>query len=305
MTTSRSRADASGASTWAPTFRSGAVARLAGMPVATLRIWEQRHRAVRPGTTMSGHRLYSQADVERVLLLRQLTAQGHGIGSIAGLETVQLQALARSHADAGARAAEPATRAASARRKTRASSPLRLAVVGRALADRLLRPTVGLRMPRPFRVVVVFDSLADAARSRRAGPAADLLLWQSPGLPATPPAELRTGLAACQAPRAAVLYRFASVAACRAFADTGAATTREPNEDEALADWLAALDAASDADAGRPLARPARTTTGERTPVTPRRFEDAALTAIAGLPPKLACECPRHIAELLLQLSSF
>jgi hypothetical protein len=49
-----------------PTFRAGAVARIAGMPVATLRIWEQRYQAVRPNTAASGHRLYSSADVERV-----------------------------------------------------------------------------------------------------------------------------------------------------------------------------------------------------------------------------------------------
>jgi hypothetical protein len=39
--------------------------------------------------------------------------------------------------------------------------------------------------------------------------------------------------------------------------------------------------------------------------VAPRRFDDAALTAIAGLSPSLACECPRHVAELLMQIASF
>ena len=39
--------------------------------------------------------------------------------------------------------------------------------------------------------------------------------------------------------------------------------------------------------------------------VTPRRFDDAALTVIAGLSSTLACECPRHVAELLMQLSNF
>ena len=37
----------------------------------------------------------------------------------------------------------------------------------------------------------------------------------------------------------------------------------------------------------------------------PRRYDEATLTAVAGLPPALACECPRHVAELLMQLSSF
>ena len=39
--------------------------------------------------------------------------------------------------------------------------------------------------------------------------------------------------------------------------------------------------------------------------VEPRRFDDAELTALMELPPGLACECPRHVAELLMQLASF
>ena len=59
---------------------------LSGIKAHTLRIWEQRYQAVKPTTAVSGHRLYSPADVQRVLLLRQLTQRGHAIGSIAALD---------------------------------------------------------------------------------------------------------------------------------------------------------------------------------------------------------------------------
>jgi hypothetical protein len=39
--------------------------------------------------------------------------------------------------------------------------------------------------------------------------------------------------------------------------------------------------------------------------VAPRRYDDAALTDFASLSSTIACECPRHIAELLMQLSHF
>jgi DNA-binding transcriptional MerR regulator len=308
MARPRPRSTVPAASAWEPTFRSGAVARLAAMPVATLRIWEQRHQAVRPGTTASGHRLYSQADVDRVRLLRQLTGQGHGIGSLAALETAQLQALARSHEDAPARLAEsapgpaPAPRRASARR---GRAPLRLAVVGRALADRLQRPTVGLRVARPLRIVAVFDTLADARGASGGGASADLLLWQSPALPAELPPELPVALSACRAPRAAVLYRFGSAASRRAFTAAGTSVAREPGDDEALADWLAAVVGGSSVDAGRRRSATAERSVPKAANVAPRRFDDAALTAIAGLPATVACECPRHLAELLLQLAGF
>jgi hypothetical protein len=40
-------------------------------------------------------------------------------------------------------------------------------------------------------------------------------------------------------------------------------------------------------------------------PVPPRRWDDAALIHFANLSPTIACECPRHVAELLMQLSHF
>ena len=39
--------------------------------------------------------------------------------------------------------------------------------------------------------------------------------------------------------------------------------------------------------------------------VAPRRYDDATLADFAGLSTTIACECPSHVAELLLQLSRF
>ena len=279
-----------------PTFRSGAVARLAHMPVATLRIWEQRYQVVRPGTAPSGHRLYSAADVQRVLLLRQLTEQGHAIGSIAGLDSDQLQEVA-NHAGAAARACP---------RPVRPAAALRLVVVGQALAARLQRPAVTDRLAHPAQVVAVFESLAEAARAALVT-GTDLLIWQSPGLPASVPPELETAQVAWRAPQVAVVYRFAGAAAKKAFADIGAVVVREPADDEALGAWLASLQGSFAASAVEPAPHsPPLTATGlSAGTVAPRRFDDAALTAIAGMSPTLACECPRHVAELLMQLSNF
>ena len=69
-----------------PRHRSGAVARMVRMPVATLRVWERRYRISSPAQTPSGQRLYSAADVRHIALLKQLTELGHAIGSLAGLD---------------------------------------------------------------------------------------------------------------------------------------------------------------------------------------------------------------------------
>ncbi|MBA2724150.1 MAG: MerR family transcriptional regulator [Methylibium sp.] len=267
------------------------------MPVATLRIWEQRYQAVRPTTAPSGHRLYSPADVQRVLLLRQLTEQGQAIGSIAGLDSAQLQEVANQHAG---------TTSGAGPRPIRAAAALRLVVVGPALAARLQRPAVAQRLAHPAQVVAVSDSLAEAARTAL-GTGIDLLIWQSPGLQASVPPELEAAQVAWRAPQVAVVYRFAGAAARKAFADTVAVVVREPADDEALGAWLASLEASFAARAVEraPLSPPLAAPGPSACAVAPRRFDDAALTAIAGLSPTLACECPRHVAELLMQISNF
>lgn len=257
-----------------PAFRSGAVARMAGMPVATLRIWEQRYRAVQPATAASGHRLYAPADVQRVLLLRRLTEQGHAIGSIALLTSAQLEALAP------------------------APAVLRVVVVGPALALRLQRPGVAPAL----RLAAVFATLDEAAQAA-APDSADLLLWHAPELPAAPPAALDAARTACGARRAAVLYRFGSAAALQALAAAGALAAREPADDAALRAWLPTVEAALPARARAPA--PRRSAGLPPGALAPRRFDDATLTAIAGRTGTLACECPRHVAELLMQLASF
>ena len=65
-----------------------------------LRAWERRYRAVRPDRTEGGQRLYTATDVERLLLLKRLSDDGHSLGEIARLDLTGLAALA-GHAGIG------------------------------------------------------------------------------------------------------------------------------------------------------------------------------------------------------------
>jgi MerR family transcriptional regulator, light-induced transcriptional regulator len=82
----------------------GVVARRTGVPVETLRAWERRYDAVRPGRTAGGQRLYSDEDVERLQLLRSLTEEGWSIGRVAALPLVALRELVREGEADGAAA---------------------------------------------------------------------------------------------------------------------------------------------------------------------------------------------------------
>ncbi|MDH3283720.1 MAG: MerR family transcriptional regulator [Acidobacteriota bacterium] len=85
------------------------VARRTGLTPDALRAWEKRYRAVTPSRAAGGRRLYSDLDVERLLLLRRATGAGRRIGQVATLTTDALRDLVRQ--DEQAIADAPANRA--------------------------------------------------------------------------------------------------------------------------------------------------------------------------------------------------
>ncbi len=80
------------------------VARLTGLSAYVIRIWEQRYRAVEPQRTATKRRLYSQRDIERLNLLRDVTQAGHSIGQVAQLPTDKLGNLLAASPNLQARA---------------------------------------------------------------------------------------------------------------------------------------------------------------------------------------------------------
>lgn len=70
-----------------------AVSRLTGIGIDTLRAWERRHGAVTPVRDDRG-RMYTDADIARLRLLRGAVDRGHSIGRLAGLADAELRRLA-------------------------------------------------------------------------------------------------------------------------------------------------------------------------------------------------------------------
>lgn len=59
-----------------------------------IRIWEQRYKAVEPQRTQTNRRLYSPQQIDRLILLRDLTQAGHSISQVAQLPDETLRKLA-------------------------------------------------------------------------------------------------------------------------------------------------------------------------------------------------------------------
>jgi len=86
-----------------------AVAKLTGIAIDTLRAWERRHRAVTPVRDDRG-RMYTDADIARLRLLRGAVERGHSIGRLAGLTDAELRRLAATADGNAASAVAPTPR---------------------------------------------------------------------------------------------------------------------------------------------------------------------------------------------------
>ena len=74
-------------------YSIGAVARMLGLAVATIRNWEERYATIVPERSPGGHRLYSRDDVEQ---LRFIAAEVSG-----GLSAADAHRLLAEHSEAG------------------------------------------------------------------------------------------------------------------------------------------------------------------------------------------------------------
>nr|MCU0966831.1 MerR family transcriptional regulator [Burkholderiaceae bacterium] len=225
----------------------------------------------------TGQRLYSGHDVQRLRLIKQLTERGHAIGTIAALALPALEALAAGELLASA----PLALATSTRRTW---------VVGRAAAQKLQAAGV-----TPLRVWQDLNEAEAQAEALAAGDATDVLLVQLNSLQPLAASRVRALAQRLQAKAVVVLYAFGAEAVADALRAAGAAVRREPATGRELAALLGATPAST-------LAAPAA---APLPPVEPRRFSDEALAALAELPSSVACECPRHMAEIVMQLAGF
>lgn len=81
-----------------PGYQIGFVSSKTGLSTHVIRAWERRYKAVEPYRTATGRRLFTTADIERLVLLKRAVARGHSISTIAGLDREALAALVETSA---------------------------------------------------------------------------------------------------------------------------------------------------------------------------------------------------------------
>lgn len=260
-----------------PLFRSGVAARLAGLPVETLRVWERRYALSDTQRSAHGQRLYSADQVRHLGLLKQLVDQGHPIGSLAGLPVERLEALVNA-------------RAAS---MTAPAGPVRVAVVGESLRRRI---AADARAAAALDVRRSCDRL-DQAGAMLAEAGADVLLLEVSELDEAAIPLIAAARRGAVAAAVVVMYRFCASATIRELRELGCLVARVPSEMGELVLLCRSAMADRDMLPAGPAPTPAL--------AAPRRFDDEALATLAAAGNKLQCECPRHLADLLLMVGSF
>jgi len=267
-------------------YRIGAVSKLANVPVTTLRIWETRYRAFTPTKTHGQHRLYGQDDVLRATLLKQLSEQGHAVSGIALLDSTQLRLLHTQGLSASA-----------LQRVVTQAPPLSACVVGTGFAQRLAsnRHKLGLFAEHSERAKV-FSDLATACAATERTPT-DLLLIRLNTIQDSTVSELLEFVRRSRATHTLLLYVYGASSNLQTLSNAGITVRKDSISDAELSEWV------RNASLEQALRRASAPTTGRK--ATPKKYSDETLSRVANISTAVLCECPRHVAELLTQLSSF
>lgn len=267
-------------------YRIGAVSKLANVPVTTLRIWETRYQAFTPTKTLGQHRLYGPDDVLRATLLKQLSEQGHAVSGIASLNSTQLQLLHTQGLSASA-----------LQRAATQAPTMRACVIGTGLAQRLSSSglKLGLFAEHSERAQVFSDLTAARAETEHAS--TDLLLIRLNTVQESTVSELLEFVRSTRASHTLLLYVYGASNNLQTLGNAGITVRKDSISDAELSEWIrnASLEQALRATA---------TPNAERQ-ATPKKYSDETLSRVANISTAVLCECPRHVAELLAQLSSF
>ncbi len=269
-----------------------AVARLTGLSSANLRMWEQRYGVVCPTRSDSGRRQYSETDLRRLTLLKNLSDRGHPIRKTAGLE---LAALEQMLLEATAKTDDDKLR--------RTGEGCRVVIAGDRLAAMLGEQSD--RSLRGVSVVARVRNIEDVEEAVIPGDV-DLLLVECPALFEDMVKRVQRLIDRLNAVRAIVVYMYSQ-------SKTLESTEKGLSRITAIRAPVTATELRAACATDIALANRAAHALLEQAPeprsaeekVPERQFSDEHLARIAQISSAIECECPNHLAGLLANLNGF
>jgi DNA-binding transcriptional MerR regulator len=265
----------------------GAVARLTGLTDHTIRVWERRYSAVVAARASNGRRQYTEADVHKLGLLKLLTDRGISISRVAADSVEELRERVESLNDlvAGAEA-----------------RTLRVAVLGDFLPRQLLEHQRGTA---PLEIRIADSSRERFAADLRQQPV-DVVVLERPVLDTETLDEMQQHLSDSGSAQGVIVYSFGRTRDVEAASGHGIVALRAPVGVDELRDA-----AARSAFPGNRVLRGSRSPAEAPTdwefagPIAARRFSPQQLANLASAQSEVECECPKHLVQLVSDLSAF
>lgn len=250
-------------------FSIGAMSRETGIHVSTIRMWEARYGALQPVRTDGGARRYTTNDLERLRLIKLLVDRGHKPSALASRDLDQL------HAELFG---------ANKQHGHSPSSELRIASMGSTTWRSLLFTDPAMKAWTP---AAHFDALLEVENRLESF---DLGIVLTPALQMNLAKYLAAAFSVYKSKTLVVIYEFSSSSVIRFLSALGIECIKYPAAPIDLARSLANIIEARQAE--------------HQSPAQPR-FEMEALQTIAVTDTNLLCECPKHLASLIISLHSF
>ena len=267
-------------------FAIGAVARLTGIPMDTLRIWERRYRAVVPQRSSQNRRFYSRDDVTRLLLIRQLVELGEPVSTVVHLKEMELRKRLNAHAEiqhAGSQAATPIRRE---------GTTDRVLVFGDVLPYQISYWITELEPLELLGGHNLFNEFEQAVLKHQP----EILLVEFPALQAEAVTRLQELMLKAQCQRIILIYAFATRLLLERVRKLGVITVRAPVTPAILLEACHSPHHQVRAQTNFGL---------HTTDITPRRFNGKQLAMISGISSRLVCECPQHLVDLVSRVAAF
>ena len=262
----------------------GAVARLTGLTDHTIRVWERRYCAVVTARAPNGRRQYTEADVQKLSLLKLLTDHDIPISHVAGASLAELRRQVDSLRELAVGAGPRAPR---------------VAVLGDFLPRHLLDDHAGSAALQ----ICIADSSRERFLADLHQQPIDMVVLERPVLDTDTLAEIRHYLDGSSAGKGVIVYSFGRRRDIEAAASEGIVALRAPVGPDELRDA-----------ASRPRGRVGGEsklpddTAADRDfagPAAARRFSPQQLANLSSACNGIECECPRHLAQLVSDLSAF
>ena len=269
-------------------YRIGAVSRLTSIPTETLRVWERRYKVVEPRRTPGGNRVYEQHDVARLEIIKMLVDNGHAISTVANLPLEVLQERLKEVQMAGHSVV------------ISENEKQQLVIIGQTLPHTLGKGGEGGyqdHRPDMLELVGIYPDVSSYLKDPEREQVDTLIVEY-----ATLNDESISQVEMLRAPRIVIVFGFGPPELVKRLESKGCILLRAPVSWRVLgpvcyAGMTMAPERHSDSDKGQDVLL-------DREPPK-KKFTDRQLAHYLAISSTVRCECPRHVAELIIHLNRF